>query len=205
MTNFSQNDEQPHILRLLSGCPASRFLDIGAHDGTTNSNTRALALSGWTGTLVEPSPWGVANLLDLYGRDPNMQIIQAALACDDRRLSEFWDCGTGQLGTTLFGHNLARSEEADRTGGYRFMLAGAVQWRDILDAMPEPPSFISLDVEGCNLQALMVAPWSRLASVRVICVEKDSAAERDHTMALLEERGFALAYESGENIVGVRQ
>lgn len=204
MAYFSQHDEEPHILRLLADCPVRRFLDIGAHDGTTNSNTRALALAGWQGTFVEPSPWSVANLLDLYGRDESMRVIQAVLSCDDRRLSEFWECGVGQLGTTRFGHACNRKPEAERTGGYRFMLAGSVEWRDILDTMPIMPSFISLDVEGCNMQTLAVAPWGRLDSVRVICVEKDHQSERDYMLALLEERGFRLAYESGENLLGVR-
>ena len=43
------------------------FVDVGAFDGVGWSNTRALALAGWSGLLVEPHPEYFQKLLELYG------------------------------------------------------------------------------------------------------------------------------------------
>lgn len=205
MTNFSQNDEQRHILAALADEPNRLFIDIGAHDGRTFSNTRALALAGWSGVLVDPAPWATHKLLDLYGSDDRMTIIQAALTTDGAAMVKFWDCGPGLLGTIHESHTRIHAREAALSGGFRRMLVPALGWGALLDLTGEPPSFISLDVEGHNLATIRAAPWERLGSVRVLCIEKDSAQERDITARAVEGYGFTIMYESAENIVGVRQ
>ena len=51
---YSQNNEEQIILNYFSGKKGT-FLDIGANDGVTLSNVRALAELGWKGALIEPS------------------------------------------------------------------------------------------------------------------------------------------------------
>jgi FkbM family methyltransferase len=51
---YSQNNEQDIILSYFQSRKGF-FLDIGANDGVTLSNTYALQLQGWIGVLVEPS------------------------------------------------------------------------------------------------------------------------------------------------------
>lgn len=54
MKDYSQRGEQPVILDYFKGF-AGTLLDIGANDGITFSNSRALLELGWYGVLVEPS------------------------------------------------------------------------------------------------------------------------------------------------------
>jgi hypothetical protein len=49
----SQNDEERHILDAFREGPEGNFLDIGAYDRITLSNTYCLALKGWSGVCVE--------------------------------------------------------------------------------------------------------------------------------------------------------
>ena len=56
------------------------YLEAGANDGVSHSNTYALEMSGWTGILVEPSP--VAFRL-LAKTRPNKVLIEMALADSD--------------------------------------------------------------------------------------------------------------------------
>ena len=51
---YSQNNEQDIIMQYFIGNRGT-FLDIGANDGVTLSNTYALQQAGWGGVLVEPS------------------------------------------------------------------------------------------------------------------------------------------------------
>lgn len=50
---YSQHNEEEVILDFF-GNAKGKFLDVGAHDGETHSNTLALAERGWAGVLMEP-------------------------------------------------------------------------------------------------------------------------------------------------------
>lgn len=65
MMRYSQNDEQDHILAYF-GDHKGTFLDLGANDGITLSNTRALAQMGWGGLLVDASPGAIRRARETY-------------------------------------------------------------------------------------------------------------------------------------------
>jgi hypothetical protein len=62
---YSQYEEQTWILKAVGGLPSNeaKFLDIGAWNPTTFSNTRALYELGWQGVLIEPAPGPVIVIL----------------------------------------------------------------------------------------------------------------------------------------------
>jgi FkbM family methyltransferase len=81
----SQYDEEQAIASYFTArAPGQkgRFLDIGAWDAKTFSNTRALYERGWRGVMIDPSPFAVAGLVREYGGDPLMQIMAVAVATE---------------------------------------------------------------------------------------------------------------------------
>lgn len=60
LKDYSQNGEQEHILHYLDtiGIKKGHLVDLGAGDGYTMSNTRALLERGWTGMMVDGDPKG---------------------------------------------------------------------------------------------------------------------------------------------------
>lgn len=81
MTDYSQSGEQAAILDALKGITGP-FLDIGAYHPTVFSNTRALYEMGWSGVMVEPSPGPMKALLEAYGNDERIRLIQAAVSLE---------------------------------------------------------------------------------------------------------------------------
>jgi FkbM family methyltransferase len=86
--SYSQGEEEGAILAAFQGKPVGRALDIGAWNPTTFSNSRALYELGWELVLIEPSPTPMTKLLEVYGNDPRVKIIQAAFG-----VAEFGDSG----------------------------------------------------------------------------------------------------------------
>jgi FkbM family methyltransferase len=91
--DYSQHQEQATILArfykgdLSAGNEAfvgepGRFLDIGAWHPTQFSNTRALFELGWSGVMFEPSPGPMLNLLDAYGAEPRVTLVQACVSVE---------------------------------------------------------------------------------------------------------------------------
>lgn len=72
---FSQNDEETLILEHFKDRPKGRLLDIGAYDGTSFSNSRALIEKGWKAVLVEASPWPFATMTKLWWDNPQVRLI----------------------------------------------------------------------------------------------------------------------------------
>lgn len=64
MKDYSQNGEQAHILHYLDtiGIKDGHLVDLGAGDGRTMSNTRALIERGWTGDLYDGDPKGAKDV-----------------------------------------------------------------------------------------------------------------------------------------------
>ena len=68
MKDYSQSGEQEHILHYLDtiGIKIGHLVDLGASDGVTMSNTRALIERGWTGELYDGDPKGAKDVTKLW-------------------------------------------------------------------------------------------------------------------------------------------
>jgi hypothetical protein len=62
--DYSQNGEQAEILHIFDviGIEKGHLVDIGAGDGVTMSNSRALLDNGWTGDLYDGDPKGAKDV-----------------------------------------------------------------------------------------------------------------------------------------------
>lgn len=65
MPGYSQNGEESHILHYFEvmGIKKGHLVDLGAGDGYTMSNTRALLEKGWTGDLYDGDPKGAKDVI----------------------------------------------------------------------------------------------------------------------------------------------
>lgn len=68
MKDYSQYGEQPIILETLAalGIEKGHLVDLGAGDGYTMSNSRALLEQGWTGDLYDGDPKGAKDVTKLW-------------------------------------------------------------------------------------------------------------------------------------------
>ena len=82
--DYSQSGEQAHLLEhaiaVAQAPQGGRFLDLGAGDGETLSNTRALAQLGWGGVAVEPAAWAFDRLVARYAPTAVMPVCAVVTA-----------------------------------------------------------------------------------------------------------------------------
>ena len=127
------------------------FIDMGAHNGLTNSNTAILEKSfGWTGICIEPNPPQFSLLI-------KNRSAKCMLACIDseRRFTEFLQKGpcSGIIAEDTPQHPVHRGEEisAARAAGKVFYTP-TVSLTEVLDHLGAPKwiDYLSLDVEGAE-------------------------------------------------------
>lgn len=91
--DYSQNGEQAHILHYLDtiGIKEGHLVDLGAGDGYTMSNTRALLERGWTGDLYDGDPKGAKDVKKVW---ITRQFLLGNIACDFLNLdidgNDYW-------------------------------------------------------------------------------------------------------------------
>lgn len=195
--SYSQNREEEIIVQLFNAeSRVGHFLDIGAYDGKTFSNTLRLVELGWSGVCVEPSPTVFPALLKLHADNPKIALVNCALAASNG-LMEFYDSGGDAVSTTLTAHKT--KWEAGYGSHFSKMIVNAITYGDLFRKFGLNFDFINLDVEGVSADLFMLMPLQSLEQTRCLCVEHDGK------MAEIQERaaqfGFTYVHHNGENVI----
>lgn len=201
--SYSQNKEEEVILRFFKGRTGT-FLDIGANDGETLSNTRALALNGWFGVCVEPSPKAFDKLHELYKKSP-VQCIQVAIS-DFCGVTEFHESGEhlGKGDCALLS-TIVKSELKRWNGTESFTLSqtSVVDFKGFLaKSIYSKFDFISIDAEGVDLKILKQIDFNALQT-KMVCVEWNSKQKQQYLDVMIPF-GFRLVHENYENLIFVK-
>jgi FkbM family methyltransferase len=154
---FSQSNEEVLIRDYFRGRPTGTFLDLGANDGVTLSNTRALYLAGWIGTLVDASPQAFAKLGKLYASAPLIELFNVAVFSDDGRVV-FHESGThfGKDDVALL--SSIYPEETERWKASTQFSTTTVPCLKVSSLLEQSRyktfNFITIDIEGADLMVL---------------------------------------------------
>jgi FkbM family methyltransferase len=196
---YSQNDEEQVILKLaeVAGLKSGRFLDIGAYDGKTFSNSLRLVELGWSGICIEPSPTAFTGLLKIHAEHPEVILVIAAVGIEDEWL-EFYDSGGDAVSSSSQNHVMRWMQNA----GVKFTKFSlrAISIKSLFAKFGMGFDFINLDVEGLNWTLFKAMPWQALSErTKIICIEYDSYY-REMT-ELMEQHGYEMAHRTAENLI----
>jgi FkbM family methyltransferase len=196
MTDHSQNGEQALLLAHFGAKADGRFLDIGAWEGKTFSNTYALAERGWTGVCVEPSPSAFVGLLQTHADRPGVELVNAAVAYEPG-LASFYDCG-GDAVSTLSATQVQRW----RSHTFRQFTVCTVTVGQLLGRFGLDFDLLSLDTEGSSAALFRCVPLGAMPRLKACVVEHDGHADAMAQWA--GTFGFREAGRNGENLVLLR-
>ena len=171
---YSQNQEEAVICEYFQN-RRGNFLDLGANDGETLSNTRQLALQGWSGTLVEMVPFCIEKMRQLYENRTDIQILDTAVGFED-----------GETFMYESGHHLSKNDRGLLSTIVESELA---RWKSrpsetfekkkvqqisvdtlVTKLMFDTYQFVSIDIEGMDFDILSQLDLSSL-KCEMVCVE----------------------------------
>lgn len=196
----SQNGEDKIVMDFFKG-HIGTFLDIGAYDGETMSNTFALAQNGWSGVCVEPSAV-FGKLAELYKDRQDIELLQVAVGEDDG-MAVLYDC-LGDMSSTLNQREAKKWENK----GLKFVehdvevlsvdtLLGRCKIKTF--------DFINIDVEDDDLGLRILQQFDMIAvGCRLVCIE-GSFRTKEQAFNWLWQYGFKIAAETPENLLLVRE
>ena len=166
------------IGKMFPGVSDGFFLDVGSGHGTIGSNTKALEDLGWTGICVDPFP------THMEGRTCRMETVVVSSTAG--QLVKFHThSGLGGIADTLG----KWKAEAEKSPAVEFttttlgdVLAGA--------GAPSFIHFLSLDIEGAELEALKGVPFDKYRFGAMAIEHNDEEPKRTEILKFLEERGY---------------
>jgi FkbM family methyltransferase len=189
--SFSQSGEDILSLYALRrfGVNVPRYVDIGANHPTRFSNTYLMYLLGGRGINIEPDPEAAEVIRQARPQDIT---INAGVALDEGE-KEFFIMSTNVANTFI----RAEAEELQRRDGNlikRVVRVPVCNIRQLLAERGFVPDFLSLDVEGMDLEILESMDWDRCRP-KVICVETVdylTQQKKPEILQFLKEQNYVL-------------
>lgn len=157
--SYSQEGEDLVLRRYLEGRTNGFYVDVGAHDPKRFSNTHLFYERGWRGINIEPSPAAMKNFMRERPEDENVMLAVAELPAE-LTYYIFDDPALNSFDSEL--KSAREAETSYRVVGTARIAADRLE--NILDrSVPHGRSidFMSIDVEGFDLQVLRSNDWTR--------------------------------------------
>ena len=166
------------IGRMFPGVTNGFFLDVGSGHGTIGSNTKALEELGWTGICVDPFP------THMEGRTCRMKTVVVSSTAG-QVVKFHTHSGLGGIADTL-GKWKAEAEKSPAveltTTTLGNVLAGA--------GAPSFIHFLSLDIEGAELEALKGIPFDKYHFGAMAIEHNDEEPKRSDLLKFLDGKGY---------------
>lgn len=174
--SFAQYDEDLSIIDFFKESKGV-FLDLGANDGITLSNTYNLFLQGWSGVLVEASPIVFENLRRNFISNDNVQCLNLCIS-DFEGITTFYH-NINHINSEITPENTDLLSTIDKTsykrtknwGSFRTFEIQCHKFETVLSMSKfNKFDFISIDLEGVDLKVLRQIDLSKL-EVKALIIE----------------------------------
>jgi FkbM family methyltransferase len=176
---YSQIGQDKWVLEtVFPGVKDGFFLDVGSADGTLLSNTKALEERGWRGLCIDPFPKNM--------QDRSCQMLKDVVFSETGKRVTFQ--ASGDVGGV-----------AETLGRWKGEALGApsvelitVTLGDILERTNAPRfiHFVSLDIEGAELEALKGFPFDKYKIGAMAVEHNEEEPKRTQIEALMTRHGY---------------
>jgi FkbM family methyltransferase len=176
---YSQIGQDKWVLEtVFPGVKDGFFLDVGSGDGTVFSNTKALEERGWRGLCIDPFPKNM--------QDRSCQMLKEVVFSETGKRVTFQ--ASGDVGGVT-----------DTLGRWKGQALGSpsvelttVTLGEILERTKAPPfiHFVSLDIEGAELEALKAFPFDKYKIGAMAVEHNDEEPKRTEIEMLMTRHGY---------------
>jgi FkbM family methyltransferase len=189
---WSQYGEDREIDRLLGYKTQGRYVDIGANDPNLINNTRRFYRKGWSGINCEPNVVLFQKLATFRPRDINL------------------NCGAGPVETEMVFYrmsadilstfNRSSAEQYEREG-YKILeqvRVPVITLETIFRKLDKPADFMSLDVEGWEIEVLKSNDWNKHRPTLIVAKINQGA---EPIAEYLTEIGYGIVWRNPTNAI----
>jgi FkbM family methyltransferase len=169
------------------------YVDVGAYHPVISSNTYFFYLDGWRGINVEARPGSRALFERVRPRDINLEL---GVSTEPGELTYYFisDDSTMNSFSREWLEHIGILNKVKREIPVAVLPLAEILGRNL------PPGqtidFMSVDVEGCDLQALESNDWERFRPRFVVVEDKETDAERSDIVRFMRGRGYGVCAQN---------
>ena len=190
ITFYSQCHEDEFMLRYLPERNGT-YIDVGAGQPVRGSNSYYFYKKGWTGHLFEPIQSNI-NLIKIFRR---RDAKYRKLIGETNTKTTFYEFIPTEYSTTVknVANNLVKEGKKLKS---TYELESIRLSDSDIELNPTQPTFLSIDVEGADLEVLNSIDWTKIKP-RVVCIEEVGETKSLQIKEKLESQGYSLVEDSG--------
>jgi len=199
--SYAQFAEDLEVLDFFHQQPGY-YVEIGANDGVSGSNTALLEQQGWQSLLVEANPELVAKV---KATRPRSIVVHAAIVSPEQvDTIAFYKVVGGEPGIDGLSTTVCTDDFIERITGYGGQIetirVDALTLDQVFTKHQVPDRFevLSIDVEGVELEVLKGLSWDRYQP-RIIIVEDNSVGADWSVCHYLRRQGYLRVHRTGVN------
>jgi len=196
---MAQAGEDILIYDFFKESPPGFFVEAGAYDGVTLSNTYLLESLGWKGLLVEAHP---DYAKQCESNRPGSIVKQVALGPRGASGEVEFTCAENQAGAVLSYLN-SDKDHIERCKNEQCALrkvrVGYTSLNDLLSACTDHVTFLSLDVEGVELDVLKGLDMTKYRP-DLILIESNGRRHDEAIEGYLRDFGYCVGGRKGCNV-----
>lgn len=196
IVSYAQTHEDVLLWRALHSVTPGFYVDVGAHDPTALSVTRAFYDHGWRGINIEPHPLYAKRLREERPRDLTMEVAVG----DSPGLISIYDFGA--TGLTTIVKEIAEEHSSAGFSSSEFRVPRTTLATVLCDLGDQEVHFCKVDVEGYERQVLAGADFKKFRPwIVLIEAVKPMTATPSYGSwePLLLNAGYHFAYFDGLN------
>lgn len=186
------------------------FLDIGANDGNTLSNTYRFALDGWEGVLVDASPMAFKRLQEIHGENKKLHLFNYAITNKDGECTfhesghiKIHREGVNNVGLVSSMHENTIPKWKGRVSFQKITIPCKTFASFLADSPIKKFEYISIDIEGEEMNVLKQMNLDDLGC-RLLCIEHNQSRECPEYLSYCAQWGFTEHFRTRANIILVR-
>ena len=205
LNDYSQAGETVNIRQLLQKNRKEKgfFVEIGANDGVTVSNTFGLIKNGWSGLSIEANPAVFVQLKNNLKKFTKIKTICAAVALGRGPIKLFYGKNDPQgLLSTISTENSVWFEE-HRSKDY--IEVPGIPLTELLEEQDVPlcPDLLIIDTEGMDYEILLTLDFHKYTPKLIIT--EDYQPKNILKFQLLENVGYSFMRRVGCNTFWLRK
>jgi FkbM family methyltransferase len=157
--SYSQEGEDRVLARYFEDKNDGFYIDVGAHHPQRFSNTYYFYLRGWCGINIDAMPGCMEIFNKIRSKDINLEVAISNIE-QELKYYEFNE-------PALNGFSRGLSEERDKLENYQIIATHIIKTRQISQILDEylpvnrEIDFLSVDVEGLDLEVLQSNNWDK--------------------------------------------
>jgi FkbM family methyltransferase len=194
VNSYSQYGEDLIIDGIIGNKTNGFFIDVGANDPIILNNTKRFYDRGWTGINIEPNPFLFKNIIDCRHRDINLNVGIGS----QEQILPFYVLSADTLST----FDRQSAERNYRDLGERIVKTIHIQTLPLLKifetyAKDQIVDFISIDVEGYELEVLKSNNWKRYRPYLLVIEITPRAID---IIPFLKDQGYELVFKNSGSV-----